>query len=139
MKNIILPCLLAFHLMATAQYSTRTNFDFPTNLFQEHTTDLLIQNLPNAYAFEEEEIVLEFDVDHYLPVHFDEYAGLIVDESYLLIHEEIPFDFDIEAYLPLDFDPYQGLILENTLPEEIDKSFNFNLCDYLPKGFNPIK
>jgi len=134
MKNLILPFMFAISLMANAQFYSSNSRTMPSSIAAQMDLDRVIENLPDSYAEEAEEIM--FDVNAYLPVNFDPYKGMIIDESYALITEEIPFNFEPEAYLPASFDPYEGMIFEAELtPEEIP--FDFDIEEYLPVGFNP--
>jgi len=138
MKKLILPCFLAFSIVASAQFTSQQNVNFAKDILREINIALLIESLPDTYAGEDEEIELDFELSTYLPTTFDSYSGMIIDESAYLIEEEIPFDFTIEAYLPIDFDPYKGMLLEEVIIEE-EIPFSFNIQDYLPSGFNPNK
>lgn len=62
-----------------------------------------------VYIEDEEEIVLGFDVNDYLPVGFDPYAQAEIDLSdimYIEEEEEIVLGFNTSDYLPSNFDPY---------------------------------
>ncbi|MCK0132214.1 hypothetical protein MWU59_11950 [Flavobacteriaceae bacterium F08102] len=137
MKTLILFLLFAFSLPANAQFLSSNSNSLPSSMMESISDFVSIENLPNTYVGTSEEVEeLPFDVKAYLPVNFDPYKGMILDESYALITEEIPFDFNVEEFLPEGFDPYEGMIFEaEVTPEEID--FDFDIEEYLPVGFNP--
>ena len=87
----------------------------------------------------EDEYPFDFNTKDYLPLGFDPYEGMIIDESNLLIEEPVVFDFDTNAYLPEGFDPYEGMFKYKMVWNEEQVKFNFDTKKYLPKKFDPYK
>lgn len=93
----------------------------------------------------EEEIVLGFDVNTYLPADFNPY-GSYSDKLDLASIEFIEEDttevlgFDTAAYLPIGFDAYAGMEPDLDkivyLEEEEPVVLGFDTRDYLPENFN---
>ena len=148
MNKLILIGSLAFGLNAATQplESPLQYVDvFASTTICNQTTKACEQIV---YIDQEEEVVLGFDVNKYLPEGFDPYevktSATPEDIEYIEEDEKIHLGFDVNKYLPEGFDPYEQKTSANLkdieyIEEEEIVHLDFDVNKYLPKDFNPYK
>lgn len=101
-----------------------------------------------VYMDQEEDVVLGFDVNKYLPEGFDPYevetSANLQDIEYIEEIEDVHLGFDVNKYLPEGFDPYEQKTSANLkdieyIEEEEIVHLDFDVNKYLPKDFNPYE